>query len=207
MVKVMNNPTVRILLILGICLMTTFMLLGVTVLHTRGFSSLMTRAHAATSNTATCATTKGTQPALCEQQDPIIQGCVHDAKTIEQHPVFQSNQQTTTLGEVDLRYSSTCKTYWVRTIAFVSAQKVFTAIHAMLLFHNQNKEDIVGTPTFPDPRIPYVAWTDMTTGPLVQYSGSGSFEMVGETQPLTVVLNSGQANSSMHKGNPLPNYE
>lgn len=124
--------------------------------------------------------------ALCEQQDPVIQGCVQDAKTLDLQTIFQGNQITKPLGEVELRYSPTCKTYWVRTTAFITAKGVFKTIHAILLFHNQKKEDIVGTPIFPDTHGAYITWTDMTTTPILPNAGSGSFDFIGQIQPLTV---------------------
>jgi hypothetical protein len=183
-----NNPALRLSVILGISLVTTLVLIGSsTALHLRGFAPFATAAHAATLGSS-CATTKGTQFTLCEHQDPIFQGCVTDAETRDLQTVFQDSQQTKPLGEVELRYSPTCKAYWIRTTAFVITKGVFKDIHAMLVFHDQTKEDIVGKNPVPSTLTPYVAWTDMTVAPILPHAGSGSFDLFGHTQPITVAL-------------------
>lgn len=60
----------------------------------------------------TCASTQGSITALCEKQDPIDQQCDVDAGSLLVQPVYYDHLQ---IGEVDLRYSPTCKTYWIRT--------------------------------------------------------------------------------------------
>lgn len=187
MITLKNNQALRLWVILSISLVTILVLIGgSTALHLQVFAPFTTAAHAATLGPS-CATTKGTQPALCEHQDPIAQGCVVDAETLDLQTVFQDRQQTKPLGEVELRYSPTCKAYWIRTTAFVTTKGVFKAIHAMLVFHDQTKEDIVGTPTVPSTLTPYVAWTDMTVAPILPHAGSGSFDLFGK-QSITVAL-------------------
>ena len=58
----------------------------------------------------------------------------------------------------------------------------------MLVFHNQMKEDILGAPVVPSTLHPYVAWTDMTIAPILPHAGSGSIELFGHPQPITVTL-------------------
>jgi Protein of unknown function (DUF2690) len=181
-----NNQTLRLLGIFGISLLTMLVILGGSTIIHRGFPPFATTAHAATVNS--CATTKGTQPALCERQDPIVQGCVTDAQTLDLQTVFQDRLQTKPLGEVELRYSPTCKTYWIRTTAFVTTTGIFKAIHAILVFHNHIKEDIVGTSIVPSTITPYVAWTDMTVAPMLPRAGSGSFDLFGQSKPITIAL-------------------
>lgn len=186
MIALKNNHTVQLLIVLGISLVTTLALLsGSVVIHGQGLTPFVTAAHAAT--VSSCARTKGTQPGLCEHQDPIVQGCVTDAETLDLQTVFQDSQQTKPLGEVELRYSPTCKTYWIRTTAFATTKGVFKAIHAIVVFHNQTKEDIVGTPIV-STITPYVAWTDMTVAPIPPHVGSGSFELFSRSQPIIVAL-------------------
>jgi hypothetical protein len=188
MIALKNHLVLRLSLILGISLVTTLALIGGSAaLHLQRFATFATAAHAATPGSS-CATTKGTQPALCEHQDPIFQGCVTDAEILDLQTVYQDNQQTKPLGEVDLRYSPTCKTYWIRTMAFVTTKGVFKDIHAMLTFHNGTKEDIVGKNPSPSTLTPYVAWTDMTMAPILPHAGSGSFDLFGRSQPIIVVL-------------------
>ena len=139
-----NNQALRLLGIFGISLLTMLIILGGSTIIHQGFPPFATTAHAATVNSS-CATTKGAQPALCERQDPIEQGCATDAQTLDLQTVFQDHLQTKPLGEVELRHSPTCKTYWIRTTAFVTTTGIFKAIHAILVFHNHTKEDIVGT--------------------------------------------------------------
>jgi hypothetical protein len=181
-----SNQTLRLLGIFGISLLTMLIIGGGSILMQRGFPLFATTAHAATVNS--CATTKGTQPALCEHQDPIVQGCVTDAETLDLQIIFQDRQQTKPLGEVDLRYSPTRNAYWIRTIAFATTAGVFKAIHAVLVFHNHTKEDIVGTSIVPSTITPYTAWTDMTVAPLLPHAGSGSFDLFGQPKPITVAL-------------------
>jgi Protein of unknown function (DUF2690) len=181
-----NNQTFRLLGIFGISLLTMLVILGGSTIIHQGFPPFAPTAHAATVNS--CATTKGTQSVLCERQDPIVQGCVTDAQTLDLQTVFQDRQQTKPLGEVELRYSPTCKTYWIRTTAFVTTTGVFKAIHAILVFHNQSKEDIVGTSIVPSTITPYVAWTDMTVAPMLPRAGSGSFDLFGQSKPITIAL-------------------
>jgi hypothetical protein len=181
-----NNPTLRLLVI---SLVTTLALIGGTIaIHAQGFAPFTLAAHAAANFGSSCASTKGTQPSLCEHQDPIVQGCVTDAETLDLQTVFQDSQQTKPLGLVALRYSPTCNTYWIRTTAFATTKGVFKAIHAMLIFLDQTKEDIVGTPIVPSTLTPYVAWTDMTVAPILPHAGSGSFDLFGQSQPITITL-------------------
>jgi len=182
-----NNQTLRLLGIFGISLLTMLVILaGSTIIH-QGFPPFATTAHAAPVNSS-CAATKGVQPVLCEHQDPIVQGCVTDAQTLDLQTVFQDRQQTKPLSEVELRYSPTCNAYWVRTTAFVTTTGVFKAIHAMLVFHNHTTEDIVGTSIIPSTITPYVAWTDMTVAPMLPRAGSGSFDLFGQSKPITIAL-------------------
>ena len=183
-----NNQILRLLGILGISLVTMLIILGgSTAIHLQGIAPFTTTVHAATLSSS-CAATKGTQPALCEHQDPIVQGCVTDAETLDLQTVYQNSQQTKPLGEVDLRYSPTCKAYWIRTIAFATTKGVFKAIHALLVFHNHTKEDIVGTSIVPSTLTPYAAWTDMTVAPILPHAGSGRFDLFGQSQLITVDL-------------------
>ena len=188
MIVLKNKHTLQLVVILGISLVTTLALIWGTAHYAQGLSPFTTAVHAAPLSAPTCATTKGTQKSLCEHQDPIVQGCVIDAETLNLQTVSQGNQQTKPLGEVELRYSPKCKTYWVRTTAFITAKGIFKTIHAMLLFHNHTKEDIVGTPPFADPHAAYIVWTDMTTAPIETHAGSGSFDIIGQPQPFMAPL-------------------
>jgi hypothetical protein len=183
------KQTIRFPVILGISLLTTLVLIGgSTVLHLQhGFSPFTSAAHAETLSSS-CATTKGTQKALCEHQDPAQQGCVTDAETLDLQTVFQDGQQSKPLAEVELRYSPTCKTYWVRTTAFVTTKGVFKDVHAMLVFHDRTTEDIVGKNPAPNTLTPYVTWTDMTVAPILPHAGSGRFDLFNHSQPDIVAL-------------------
>jgi Protein of unknown function (DUF2690) len=130
-----NNRVLRTLLLLAVPLATTLVLLISTVgLHSPGFSPL-SFAHA-TMLQATCASTQGTQANLCNQQNPVTQGCVQDAQLTERVSVFTA--QNTLIGEVDLRHSNRCKAYWVRTIAYANTQ--VQAVHALILLNDGNEE-------------------------------------------------------------------
>ncbi|WP_160146260.1 DUF2690 domain-containing protein [Dictyobacter aurantiacus] len=188
MIVLKQHHTQRTLIILGSSLVTTLMLItGTIAIHSQKVAPFINAVHAATNSVATtCATTRGTQQALCEHQDPIAQGCVIDAESLDLQTVFQDTEQTKPLGDVELRYSPTCKAYWVRTTAFVTRSGIFKAIHAIMLFHNHTTEDITGTPTFAGTPFAYAAWSDMTTAPISPHAGSGSFDLVGKSRSFTV---------------------
>ena len=92
------------------------------------------------SGITTCASTNGTQPNLCAQQDPVAQGCTTDAQTKENIPAYN---QDTLMGEVDLRYSPTCNTYWVRTIVDPTlVPSMVTGINAFIASTNGQTSSI-----------------------------------------------------------------
>lgn len=186
MIALKNNQTLRIFVVFGISLVTMLLLLsGSIMIQRQGLAPFATIARAA--SVSSCARLKGTQPTLCEHQDPIVQGCVTDAETLDIQTVFRDRQQTKPLGEVELRYSPTCRTYWVRTTVFATTREGVKAIHAMLIFHDQTKEDSVGIPAVNTTALS-VAWTDMTLAPIPPHVGSGSFELVGQSQPIILAL-------------------
>jgi Protein of unknown function (DUF2690) len=129
--RLKQNQASRLLLLVGLPLVTTLIVLaGVTALHLPGFS-LVSLAHAMT-RSSTCATTKGTQQDLCEGQNPGTQGCLQDAQTTEMQSVYVQN---TLIGEVDLRHSVTCDTYWVRTIAYANVMPQIQSLSATIAFN------------------------------------------------------------------------
>ncbi|GHO82343.1 DUF2690 domain-containing protein [Dictyobacter formicarum] len=190
MIVLKHHHARRTLIILGSSLVTTLILIAGTIaIHNQELAPLLNTVHAAVTSVATtCATTRGTQQALCEHKDPIAQGCVIDAESLDLQTVFQDTQQTKPLGDVELRYSPSCKTYWVRTTAFVTRMGVLKAIHAVILFHNHTTEDITGTPKFAGTPFAYAAWTDMTTMPSSPHAGSGSFDLIGQSRSLTAFV-------------------
>src|SRR5437762_1023343 len=63
----------------------------------------------------TCASTQGTDTALCEKQDPTVQHCDLDVQSLR---VLPADLGGGLVGEVDLRTSPTCHTYWIWTIVY-----------------------------------------------------------------------------------------
>lgn len=181
-----HTQTRRFLLILGISFVTTLILIGGTLaLRTPGFA-LSSFAHAMAGRTlfsSTCQSTKGTQSVLCEHQDPQAQGCTADAQSIEVQDVFSRGML---IGEVDLRYSFTCKSFWTRTIAYARAEGIIQAVHARVTFNNATTEDRPASPNFLVARAPVISFTDMTVGHFS--GGSGVFDLLGQSQPLTIAL-------------------
>lgn len=176
-----NNRFQRILLLLGVPLVTTVVLLiGTVALRVPSFT-LLSFAHAMTRQ-ATCASTQGTQQTLCNQQNPIEQGCTQDAHTVEKVSVF--NTQNALIGEVDLRHSQVCKAYWVRTIAYANASQV-QAIDAILSFNNGNVQDHRNSNVQSGQRL--IVFTDMVQ-PTIIPKIAGVFHLRGQTQPLTISL-------------------
>jgi hypothetical protein len=52
----------------------------------------------------------------CTLQDPIAQGCVADAQTLKSVAIREGR---IVIGQLDVRYSPACKSYWARTFSFV----------------------------------------------------------------------------------------
>ncbi len=175
-----TNQTFRFLLTLGICLLTTLVLLGVAS-HLRGFTPF-SLAHAM-ANPTTCVELAGKDPVLCEHQDPKVQGCTADDESIERQDAFYQNRL---IGETDLRYSPSCGSYWVRAMAYATADGIIKTIHATITFQDHTIEDIPGTPKFLV--APVIAYTDMTHGPIPLNVGSGVFEIKGQSQPIIVPI-------------------
>jgi hypothetical protein len=177
-----NKRILRILLLLGVPLVTTLMLLmGTAVLHTPGFSPF-SFAHAMTLQ-STCASTQGTQPNLCNQQNPVAQQCAQDAQSIEVVSVFTT--QNTLIGEVDIRHSNICKASWVRTIAYTNASQV-QAVDATISLNDGKVQDHQNTIVQPGQRL--IAFTDMTQPTVLPKTLAGIFHLRGQTQPMTIPL-------------------
>jgi hypothetical protein len=174
-----RNQTIRIILLVTLTSLTTLVLLLASMaLHVSAFSPF-SFAQAAT----TCASTKGTQQALCEQQDPVAEGCTADAHAIEFEAVYTA--QNTLIGEVDLLRSLTCKTFWIRTIAYASVQQV-QAIDAVISFSTGQKEDVNKTvisseqATIARTKMVFVLPSKTPT------NWAGMFYVQGQTQPITI---------------------
>ncbi|HEY7418712.1 MAG TPA: DUF2690 domain-containing protein [Ktedonobacteraceae bacterium] len=174
-----HHQTARIIFLVTLTgLATCVLLLASTVLHISVLSPF-SFVQAAT----TCASTRGTQQALCEQQDPTAQGCAADAQTIEFEAVYTA--RNTLIGEVDLRRSPTCKTLWIRTIAYASAQQV-QAIDAIISFSTGQKEEVKKTVVSSGQAM--IAVTKMVFVPLSKMptTWEGVFYVQGQTQPITI---------------------
>jgi hypothetical protein len=109
LLKQFQKPLVQRLLILVITgLITLF--LGAVIL----FPQQAARAATLVANQGqTCAE----QPTAdhCNQTDPIEQGCVADATTIQTAPILHNGQK---VGQLEMRYSNRCHSYWGRTFSF-----------------------------------------------------------------------------------------
>jgi hypothetical protein len=152
------------------------------VLHIPGFLLLST-AHAQ-QNQSTCAATNGTQTNLCDQQDPAGQGCAQDAQTLERVPAYN---QGTLIGEVDLRHSNVCNTYWVRTIAYASAIPPVNAIDASITFTNGSVSDS-GQIELQSGQ-PAIVYTEMSYKHFsISSNQYGVFHLAGTAPPITVSL-------------------
>lgn len=114
--SVMNNSARRAFLIIGIPFVTTLLLLvGAVVFRIPGAAPFLS-AHAASMQT-TCATAPNTQKAhLCNGQDPIAQGCVPTAQTLQSANITDSTGLT--IGRIDRRYSAQCNSYWARILDY-----------------------------------------------------------------------------------------
>ena len=63
------------------------------------------------------ATTPEQRQALCEDKDPTKQQCTYDATTVQSEDIDDGTNHL--VGQVQLRFSSACDTYWGRVIALV----------------------------------------------------------------------------------------
>lgn len=161
--------------------MTTLLLVfGSLVFHISSFSPF-SLAHAAT----TCASTKGTQQEVCEQQNPDVQGCTQDGHVLERESVY--TPQNTLIGEVDFLHSTMCKTYWVRTIGYANSQQI-KAIDAIISFRNGKLEDI--KKTVPSNGKQIIATTNMlfVLPRFTPTNWAGKFFLKGQTQPITIPI-------------------
>jgi hypothetical protein len=177
-----NNRVQRILLLLGVPLVTTLILLiGTVALRIPGFSPF-SFAHAMALQ-PTCTSTQGAQQNLCNRQNPVVQGCTQDAQTLEEVSVFDTNN--TLIGEVQLRHSQTCKALWVRTIANANASQV-QAVDATISLNDGQVQDHQNTNAQPGQRL--VVITDMIQPTMVPKTVAGVFHLGGQTQPMTIPL-------------------
>lgn len=92
-------------LLIPFLLAGVFLLIALTPIH-RAFAAM---------NADTCASTHGTIMADCEKQFATVQNCADDAKSVKILPAYR---QGVLVGEVDLRHSDTCNSYWTRTMAY-----------------------------------------------------------------------------------------
>ena len=181
-----NNQVLRILLLLGVPLITTLVLLSGTVaLHLPSFS-LLSFAQAMTLP-STCANTQGAQQNLCEGQSPVTQGCIQDAQTIEHQSVYFQN---TLIGEVNIRHSDTCDTYWIRTIAYANVTPQVQSVSAIISLNGKVHESKEKS----SPRGQrMIAETNMLFWPFTQKlrvapSFSGVYHLGGQNPPITIPL-------------------
>ena len=181
-----NNQVLRFPLLLGIPLITTLVLLiGTTAFHLSSFS-LLSFAHAMMLP-STCANTQGAQQNLCEGQSPTAQGCIQDAQTVELQSVYFQN---TLIGEVDLRHSITCNTYWVRTIGYANATPQIQSVDATISLNGKVHESTESSSPHGQRMI---AVTNMLFWPLTQKlraapSFSGVYRLGGQNPPITIPL-------------------
>src|SRR5579859_7790610 len=104
----LRMPGGRLLMTIIACGLMILLLLG-------AWLSPNATAHAHQGASQTCTSTHGTIAALCEGQFPILEHCADDAESVRILPAYV---QGVLIGEVDLRHSSTCHTYWLRTMAY-----------------------------------------------------------------------------------------
>jgi hypothetical protein len=177
-----NHRVQRILLLLGVPLVTTLILLiGTAVFHIPG-SSPFSFAHAMTLQ-STCASTQGANPDLCNQQNPFAQGCTQDAQTIEAVAVFDTNNSL--IGEVHLDHSQICKTLWVSAIANANASQV-QAVDATISLNDGQVQDHQNSNV--QSGQPVVATTDMIQPTMTPKTLAGVFHLSGQTQPIIIPL-------------------
>jgi hypothetical protein len=116
-------------------------------------------------------------PISCDEQDPIQQQCVNDAQTPQTIPAMY---QGTLIGEVDMRFSPTCQTYWIRTIAYSSALDMVYRVEAQICcFLDQTQQNDVGNHIWPEDGSRTV-WTQMTT--TKPRFASGIFDLANHLQ-------------------------
>lgn len=176
-----KHPVRMIILLVITCLTTLLLFFGSQMLHVSSFS-LFSRARAA----ITCASIRGAQQAVCEQQNPIVQGCTQDSHIIELQSVFTAQNEL--IGVVSFLHSAICKTYWISTLAYANAQQRVEAIDAIISFQSGRVEDVKHMVP-PDGRQT-IAITDMVFAlpNVLPRNWAGTFFLKGQTQPITIPI-------------------
>lgn len=64
----------------------------------------------------------------CTGQDPIAQGCSGDAFTVTAGTYYIKDDRGVTIGEADLRYSTTCQSNWAKLIQYNSSCYVLGSV-------------------------------------------------------------------------------
>ena len=141
--------------------------------------------HAHASSSPSCALTGGTIAATCDGQDPVAQGCATSATNASVQPAFTGD---TLIGEVDLRYSNTCKSYWVRTIAYANTQGLVSNVEANTTYASASvvPENHDNTVRSADGSLS--SYTNMTYQQVPQHA-SGVFDFSDTTPSITISLN------------------
>jgi hypothetical protein len=116
----MNNTNARLPLLIGIgsCLATLTLLLGLVLTHLPGLSPGLFALDLQTAmgmRKPTCATVLQPTAALCNNQDPVTQGCTADAHTTLSADIIANG---TIIGKLERRHSPRCDTYWGRVFDF-----------------------------------------------------------------------------------------
>ncbi|GCE09147.1 hypothetical protein [Dictyobacter aurantiacus] len=109
---------------------------------------------------------------------------MQDSHIIELQSVFTAQNEL--IGGVSFLHSAICKTYWISTLAYASAQQQVAAIDAVISFQNGRVEDVKRI-VLADGRQTS-AITDMVfTLPNVRPTNwAGAFFLKGQTQPITI---------------------
>lgn len=114
------------LLVLASVLGTLVLLLCLTLIHIPWFSprALALDAGLVLPPSPTCATASGAQKAtLCNQQDPVVGGCVSDAHTTARIVLTEDGKP---IGLLERRHSAKCKTYWGRIFDYRPKKRPLT---------------------------------------------------------------------------------
>lgn len=159
------------LLLVPVLLAMAFLLLAPVQIH-RAFAAM---------HVQTCASTYGTIMADCEKQFPILQNCVDDAKSVEILPAYH---QEVLVGEVDLRHSDTCNSYWVRTMAYGSTIGQIIDVEANNTFNDGTQDNENNSNRGVDGSL--LTFTGMTYNNVPQF-GSGVFDFA-DGNSMTITL-------------------
>jgi Protein of unknown function (DUF2690) len=83
---------------------------------------------------------------LCDDADPLVANCVQDVRSIES---VRAIHQGIWVGDVDLRYSPHCRSFWLRIVGFAGSSLLRVSVTAQFAGHPAQMGDCLASATQP----------------------------------------------------------